>query len=204
MAHETIHQTTHISHNSVPPKPMPVLPVETWLQILENTQNVEWLWKSVRLVSKQYKAFVERVVVSHFLPQASVSLSLPRRDPTSGALLYRGQIPGAELSMHYAELSGEKSRVLFRTSSNIENRGLNGEDYLSKRRLDEASSWLWFGSNRGKGTSITISKDVEWDERQKRWVWEVEWRKLIGAYARAKNTRTLPIRTGQAGKAAKR
>jgi hypothetical protein len=201
MNHDMLHQPTRIPFYKEPHSTVPALPVETWLQILENTQNIELLWNSVRLVSTQHKACVERVVLSHFLPQASVSLSLPCRDPTTGALLYRGQIPGAELSVHYARTSQDKTHVIFRANktaySHISIESLNTMDRLSKRRLEGATSWLWFGSNRAKGVTINIDKIFYWDESEKSWIWEADWGKLVSAYVTAKNSKRRPTRSGK-------
>jgi hypothetical protein len=204
MEHENTRQAAKAPHNSAKRTVLPVLPVETWLQILEYTQDVESLWNSVRLVSTKHKALVERVILSHFLPQASVSLSLPRHHPTTGALVYRGQIPGAELNMYYAKTTGEKTHVVFRTSDvgyqgvNIES--LNGVDYLSQRRLQDATSWFWFGTNRAKGVAIDIPKNMNWDETKKTWVWTAEWRRVVAAYVQAKSSKRLPIRPGMAAR----
>jgi hypothetical protein len=190
MEPDNTHPAVDVPHSSVKQYIMPALPAETWLQILENTQDIESLWSSVRLVSKKHQAFVERVILSHFLPQASVSFSLPRRHPRTGALVYRGQIPGAELSMHYAYTNDEKTHVVLRTSNvghgGVSIEGLNGVDYLSQRRLQDASSWLWFGTNRARGVAINVRKELHWDENEKTWIWIAEWRSLVGAYVQAK------------------
>ena len=208
MSPEMLPRPTHVPRNDANHFSVPTLPVEIWLQILENTQNAELLWNSVRLVSTKHKAYVERVVLSRFIPQASISLSLPRRDPTTGALLYRGQIPGAELSVHYTETGEDKTHVAFRTNKvghdGISIESLNGVDFLSQRRLEDATSWLWFGCNRAKGVNVTMDKSLYWDESEKTWVWNLDWRKLLNAYVKAKNSKKRPIKSGKTVKKMRR
>ena len=75
------------------------LPTEIWLQILEQTSGLdaEHVWTTVRCVSLQFKRLVEQAFVSAYLQQFSISLSLPRRHPVSGALIWPGAIPNAQI-----------------------------------------------------------------------------------------------------------
>jgi hypothetical protein len=183
---------------------VPTLPIELWLQILEYTTilEAEHLWMSVRQTSRQFRDCVERLFESSYLPQFAISLSLPRRD-TSGVRpkCWPGAIPGAQMIMAF---DGTTSDGCFATFvSLLELR--HGEDRVSveelrssgvlpKARLLEAAAWVHPSKNYMAGRSLQIPSTIEWDEASKRWIWLVEWRKLISRFYVAK----IEARTAQA------
>lgn len=169
---------------------LPHLPNELWLQILEQVDDIYFLWDTVRLVSKDYKAFVDRVFAVSFLPIISISLSLPRRDPKTGHLRYAQALPQNEIIFQCHKSTTDSPYILLETpatlSSGDTTEQLNESGALSKQRLDEAQGWMWFGRQRGKGVNIASSKSVEWDEESKTWTWTVRWENLVHRYCGAK------------------
>ncbi|KAK3208108.1 hypothetical protein GRF29_96g1430618 [Pseudopithomyces chartarum] len=169
---------------------LPHLPNELWLQILEQVDDIYFLWGTVRLVSKDYKAFVDRVFVASFLPDISISLSLPRRDPKTGHLRYAQALPQSEMIFQCRRSIINSSDIFIETSATLPSgetmQQLNESGALSKQRLDEAQGWMWFGRQRGKGVNIASSKSVQWDEGSKAWTWTVRWEDLVNRYCGAK------------------
>ncbi|CAI6334949.1 unnamed protein product [Periconia digitata] len=171
-------------------RPPSILPTELWLQILETNPtktHLADLWRNVRPVSQSYKAYVERIFTTVYLPTLSLSLALPRRDPITGALRYSDAVPDAELILRGVQIDGEflTLATLPTTRSGISLENLNKRGGLSKERLDGATSvWLWFGGiqNRGKGGRVKMPLDVEWDEQRKVWQTKVSWKRLMGSY----------------------
>lgn len=169
---------------------LPHLPSELWLQILEHLDDIEYLWCTVRLVSRDYKAFVDRIFAVNFLPIISISLSLPRRDPKTGQLRYAQAIPQSEVvfqchqpSVGAHQISLEIPATL---ATGVTTAELTESGGLVKQRLDEAQAWMWFGRQRGKGTNVVAPKDINWNEQKKTWVWTVKWKTLVHMYFSAK------------------
>ncbi|KAK7183391.1 uncharacterized protein CC84DRAFT_1206930 [Paraphaeosphaeria sporulosa] len=177
----------------------PRLPTELWLQIFEQVDDVEFLWCTLRFVSRDYKAFVDRVFVTNYLPTISFSLSLPRLDPNSGRARYMRPVPGAEVTLHCENPDAESRRVVLSTPKALPSgdtiEQLTASGALTKERLDEAAAWMWFGKQRTRGVNVvTINKDIRWNEEEKVWVWSVEWKAFVNKYFGAKRAsrRTLP------------
>jgi hypothetical protein len=173
--------------------PTPALPAELWLQVLElhASDNLAHLWISVRPVSRTFKAYVERVFTHTHLPTLSLSLTLPRHDPITGALKYKAAIPGTELVFTCPSIEGE--RIMLSTYTKLHDNLL--DDYkrngtLPKERLDNATSvFLCFGQNRAKGGQVVVPIDARWDEETKLWKMDVEWKKLCSSYFEMKRRR---------------
>ncbi|KAF2240761.1 hypothetical protein BU26DRAFT_525672 [Trematosphaeria pertusa] len=182
----------HIDGN-MHPSPIINLPSELFLQILENISDIGYLWATVRLVSKSFKIHTERVFQSSHLPTLSISLSLPRYDPATGTLRYRGYVPQTEVTLRYASLDQGNRRVVMATSTMAPNgesmADLKAAGVLSVQRLEEATIWVWFGRNRGKGVGMENLGNIRWDDEQKIWFWGVEWKKLVKAYFEAKGSK---------------
>ncbi|KAF2445516.1 hypothetical protein P171DRAFT_443170 [Karstenula rhodostoma CBS 690.94] len=180
----------------------PRLPTELWLQIFEQVDDIEFLWCTLRLVSRDYKAFVDRVFITNYLPTISFSLSLPRLDPNTGRARYMRPVPGAEVTLHCENPDADSSRVVLATpkalptGDTIENLTVSGA--LTKERLDEAAAWMWFGKQRIRGTNVaTINKDIRWNDEEKVWVWSVDWVAFVNRYFGAKRaSRRTPAVTG--------
>jgi hypothetical protein len=169
----------------------PLLPTELWLQIFEQVDDVEFLWCTLRLVSRDYKAFVDRVFVTNYLPTISFSLSLPRLDPSTGRARYMYPVPGAEVTLHCENPDAESSRVVLATPKALPNGDtielLTSSGALTKQRLDEAEAWMWFGKQRTRGANVaTLNKDLRWNEDDKVWVWSVDWEAFVNKYFGAK------------------
>jgi hypothetical protein len=173
---------------------LPTLPVEIWLQILENTDlNEEHLWVSVRHTSYQFRDFVERLFVGTYLPRFAISLALPRRDPDNGTLNWPGAILNSQLVMTPARVAPDGCYVTFVSPLELRNRSdvqnvheLKENGWLPKERLMKATTWVYMNQNFMSGRPLQLIKDIEWDEQEKRWVWQVEWRQLVGRFYRAK------------------
>ena len=60
---------------------------------------------------------------------------------------------------------------------------------LSQQRLEEAVMWVSIGCSRAQATPMDISKSVEWDEIEKIWVWDVEWKELVNQYFEIKTAK---------------
>lgn len=186
------------SRSNSNPATAPRLPTELWLQIFEEVDNVEFLWCTLRLVSRDYKAFVDRVFVTNYLPTISVSLSLPRLNPETGRARYMRPVPGAEVAFHCENPNAESPRVVLSTAKALPNgdtiEKLTASGALTKERLDEAEAWMWFGKQRTRGVNVaTIDKDIRWHENEKVWAWSVDWEAFVNKYFGAKRAsrRTL-------------
>lgn len=176
-----------------PPLPHPsfALPTELWLQILEvdalSPTHLVHLWRSVRPVCRAHKSHVERIFATIYLPTLSLSLSLPRRNPITGAMLHAYAVPDAEVTLQGARVEGDM--LIMATLPTVRDgatmQQLRERDQLSKQRLDTATSvWMWFGGAkaRGKGSKVKMPLDVQWDEGDRVWQIKVQWMKLVTSY----------------------
>lgn len=193
------HKTIQAESRPVTP---PLLPNELWLQIFEQVDDVEFLWCTLRLVSREYKALVDRVFVSNHLPTISISLSLPRLDPVTGRARYAHTIPGAEITMQCQNTDATSPRLSLQSTEKVSS-GATIDQFtesgaLTKQRLDEAQAWMWFGKQRPKGANVTtIDRDVLWNDDDKVWIWTVEWEPLVNSYFAAKRaSRQVHTQTG--------
>jgi hypothetical protein len=143
-----------------------ILPAELWLHILEQVSVHEagHLWTAVRNVSRQFKDLVERLFRPTYLPTFAITLTLPRRDPTSGALLWPGApIPRAQLSMLFDSLSADERYAQFR-SPNVLREGTNERSVeelkdtsvLPLERLEAATAWVHFTRNQLTGMAMHV------------------------------------------------
>ncbi|KAF1945643.1 hypothetical protein EJ02DRAFT_419321 [Clathrospora elynae] len=179
----------------------PTLPTELWLQILEraDVHDAVHLWTTVRHVSRNFRDYVERLFTSIYLPNATISLALPRRDPTTGALKWPGTpIPGAQIIFLFDTFAPDQHHVLFRSpevlGAGSEARSveeLRHTNVLPKERLQEALPWVNNGKNPLTGLSMSVSGKLDWDNESKTWTWEIDWRKLMTHFSQAKNEARL-------------
>lgn len=182
--------------------PLPVLPTEIWLQIFENIRDPEYLWTIVRHVSIQNKALVERVFATDHVPFLSISLSLPRRDPTTGALRWPGTpIPKAQITMTFNRFNAKQRRIVLASPTTLTDGAntktveeLRNTSALSKERLEAAPAWVNLNKNPLAGLSMHLPICVEWDEAAKVWLWELEWRPLVTRFFVMKNEKRTPRR----------
>lgn len=184
----------------------PRLPTELWLQIFEQVDDVEFLWCTLRLVSRVYKAFVDKVFITDYLPTISFSLSLPRLDPNSGRARYMRPVPGAEVTLHCENPKLDSSRVILLTPRALPSghtvEQLTASGALTKERLDEATAWMWFGKQRTRGANVpSFKKDIRWNEEEKVWMWSVDWGVFVNRYFCAKRAsrRTLATTSRRRG-----
>jgi hypothetical protein len=174
----------------------PALPTEIWLQILEqaDTHEAIYLWTTVRFVCLNFKDYVERVFASTYLPQSTISLALPRRDPTTGAPKWPGPpIPRARIIFTFDKITSNQQRVLLRSPVIL---GLQAEETsveelrrtgaLPKERLQTAPPWVNIGRNSSAGLSMDVSGQFDWDNERMTWTWELDWRKLVTQFYLAK------------------
>lgn len=172
------------------------LPTELWLQILENVSihEAEHLWMSVRRVSRQFRDYVERLFVSYYLPQFAISLSLPLRNTSSGTQrCWPGTIPKAQIVMSYDHTTPDRRFATFVSPLELEDGNdktsvevLRASGVLTKARLLEAPAWVYTSKNYMAGRPLQLPIDIEWEEARKRWIWPVEWMKLISRFYQAK------------------
>lgn len=176
----------------------PRLPTELWLHVLESLADPEFLWTTIRLVSRAHKSYVDRIFVSTYLPTLTISLALPRYDPTTGKLRYRGAVPATEVTFQYAGLDAATARMLLATPTTVRNgesmEQITARGVIEKQRLDEAAMWMWFGRNRGKGALLDVRKDMCWDDTRKLWYWNAEWERLVTKYFSTKAVRRRKVR----------
>lgn len=185
----TIHQIAIKSSQDTP-----VLPTEIWLQILE-LDDTKHLWVSVRNVSRGYKDRVERLFTSKYLRRLKVALSLPRRDPATSKLKWRGDpIPGSQLVMTYKGLSKDEKRLRLESSIVVKDRNsektleeLRDVGTLPKERLEEAPTNVNLSNHPMASLTIKLPVHVDWDEVRKLWIWDVEWRSLLSRFFDAKD-----------------
>jgi hypothetical protein len=187
MAMEATEQLTTVQNTES------TLPIELWLQILEYTtiSKAEHLWMSVRQTSRQFRDCVERLFESSYLSQFAISLSLPLRD-TSGMRpkCWPGAIPGAQMIMTFDGTTPEGYFAIFLSPLELIKHGedrvsvedLRSSGVLPETRLLEATAWVYPSKNYMAGRPLQISSNIEWDEASKRWIWLVEWRKLVSRF----------------------
>ncbi|KAF2711601.1 hypothetical protein K504DRAFT_465343 [Pleomassaria siparia CBS 279.74] len=186
------------------PRTLPQLPTELWLQILEQTQDPQYLWTVLRSFSPNFNAYVERIFLHTYLPAMSVQPAMPRRDPDTGALRYAHFAPITIFT--YSSLSPDKLRVILATAKEAKMgetthsmESLNELGALSKKRLDDAVLWVSIGCKRAQAVSMytaTTSGTIAWDDEEKVWTWEVDWRELVSKYYDAKKQRSSNRRRG--------
>ena len=164
----------------------PALPTELWLQILEQADTYD-LWANVRLTSRAFKDYVERIFISTHLPGLSNSFALPRRDPVTGALKWRGEaIPRAQIIFSFDKVAADARYVVLKSPESL-GRGeekksvdeLRRTAVLPKERLQEAPQWVKIDRNPMTGFSMAAVGRFDWDEERKIWTWEVSWMKLL-------------------------
>ncbi|KAJ4992224.1 hypothetical protein SVAN01_02243 [Stagonosporopsis vannaccii] len=173
---------------------IPLLPTEIWLLIFEY-DDLKHLWSYVRNVSRAFRDCVERLFTSKYLQRLKVALSLPRRDPATTKLKWRGDpIPGSQLVMSYTGLSEDKKRLRLQSPTVVKDRNsektleeLRDAGTLPKERLEEAPTNVNMSTHPMASLTIKLPVHVDWDEEQKIWVWEVEWRDLLGRFFDAKD-----------------
>jgi hypothetical protein len=170
------------------------LPTEIWLQVLEH-DDPKHLWLSVRNVSREYQEIVERLFRSQHLRRIKIAFSLPRRDAASSRLKWPGDaIPGSQLVMGYAGLSADGSRLRVESQAVVKDRNgeksveeLRATGILPRQRLEEAAINVNMSTNPMASLPVKLEVAVEWDEVQKRWAWDVEWRVLLSRFFDAKD-----------------
>jgi hypothetical protein len=182
----------------------PAIPIELWLQILEYTTilEAEHLWMSVRQTSRQFKDCVERLFESNYLCHFVISLSLPRRVMSGERIkCWPGAIPRAQMIMAFDSTTSDGRFATFLSPLELEHyqdrvsvEELRSSGVLTKARLLEAPIWVHPSNNYMAGRPLQILLNTEWDEGSKRWVWLVEWRKLVSRFYVAK----VEVRAAQA------
>lgn len=185
-----INSTTNSNQNAIETsKHTPILPNEIWLQILEN-DDPKHLWLSVRNVARTYRDCVERLFTSKYLHRLKIALSLSRRHPATSKLKWRGDpIPGSQLVMVYNRLSEDGKRLRLESSTLVKDghsertlEELKDAGTLPKERLEEAPTNVTMSTHPMAGLTIKLSVHVDWDEAQKVWAWEIEWRSLLSRF----------------------
>ncbi|CAO2654156.1 Nn.00g108890.m01.CDS01 [Neocucurbitaria sp. VM-36] len=181
------------------------LPTELWLQILENSTiyDANHLWTTVRHVSRPFLDYVERLFMSTYLPKFAISLALPRRDPTTGALRWPGDpIPGAQIVMSFDHVTPDQRYVVFKSPVALKD-GLEMKtveefretSVLPKERLQDAPAWVYLNKNPLTGLSMDVPADIQWDGTSKVWFWRVDWRRLVSIFYKAKQDQKMGIKS---------
>jgi hypothetical protein len=177
-------------------KNTPALPAEIWLQILEHDDH-QHLWLSVRNASRALRDCVERLFTSKYLTDLSIALSLPRRDPATGKMKWPGDpIPTSQLKLTSSQLSKDGRYVRLESSTVIKDRHtqksveeLRENGTLPKERLEEAPAYVNMSTYSFAGITLHMPVWVDWDEEQRIWTWDVEWRRVLTGYYNAKEIR---------------
>jgi hypothetical protein len=146
----------------------------------------------VRLVSLTFKDYIERLFATTYLPVSTISLALPRRDPVTGALKWPGAlIPRARIVFTFDSLTLEKKRYVrfmspetLGSTENVDE--LRRAGTLTEERLRAAPPWVHVGRDVKAGLRVDVPPRFGWDDGRKIWVWEVDWRKLVTGFYRAK------------------
>ncbi|KAF2640247.1 hypothetical protein P280DRAFT_480718 [Massarina eburnea CBS 473.64] len=181
---------------------LPILPAEIWLQILEHcaTDSLSHLWTTIRPLSHNHKAHVERIFKHTYIPTLALSLSLPRHDPKTNALKYPFAIPYAELNFAFDSFVVGTTDVVFASPREIATgdtmAALKEKGSLTKERLDDAmerGAWVCFGRSRAKGAAVMMPSCVCWDGQEKGWKITVDWMVLVSSLFEAKRTKAQRV-----------
>lgn len=184
-----------ISIRAQPCSYLRILPTELWLQILEETSvnEAEHLWISVRHTCRQFRDYVERLFLTTYLHGFAISLALPRRDAETGAALWPGTILKAQLIMALSTADPENRLATFVSPSELKHgdqvqsvKELKDRNILPEARLVEAKAWVFVDKNYVSGRPLQLTREFEWDEQDKRWVWQLDWMDLISRFYRSK------------------
>jgi hypothetical protein len=183
--------------NDAMQQPLPDLPTELWLDILEHTvtpNNADFLWRTVRRVSRHFKAHVELIFKTKYLPFLTISLVLPLRRAAKWALIWRG--PGRQVKMAYRELKPDGQTVVIASPTILRDNStrksakeLRCSSVLMKERLQTARPWVNLSRAPLLGCAVDVPVCVDWDEGQKVWVWELRWMELVSKLCKAKQKR---------------
>jgi hypothetical protein len=186
---------------------MQSIPTELWLEILEHTctsvREVENLWVYVRPVSRQFRDYVESIFLKTYVPQFTILLPLPCRDPHSGATRWPDVIHHAQMAMSLESLTGDKSSAIFVSPIEIKTREgvmvnveeLKRTNLVPQARLLQAQPWVHTGKMITGGHSLNAPNGIEWNEQRKRWIWQLDWRKVVTQFYRAKIESRAKART---------
>jgi hypothetical protein len=180
---------------------LPSLPTELWLDILEYTvtpNSANFLWVTVRRVSRRFKAHVERILETKYLPNLTISLGLFLRDTTTGALIWqRDIIPGRYVKMEYIQVKPDGQTVVIASPAILRDDSmtksveeLRSSSILTKERLQAVPPWVSLSRAPMLGCVVDVPVCVDWDEEQKVWVWELRWRELVSKLCKAKQKRS--------------
>jgi hypothetical protein len=174
------------------------IPTEIWFEVLEHTcvdiNDAEELWLSVRPVSRQFRDIVESHFLKICLPQFSISLPLPCRDPDTGATKWRTVFYQSQMNMSLGGMTSDKRRATFVSPTEIKSsegtmmglEQLKDKTLLPKTRLLESLPWVYTGKIMSAGRPLEAPKDIEWDDQQKRWIWQLDWRKMVTQFYKAR------------------
>jgi hypothetical protein len=174
------------------------IPTEIWLEILDQTctdpNEAEHLWVSVRLVCRQFRDMVECLFREIYLPQFSISFPLPCRDTNSGATKWRTAFYRAQMILSMDSMTPDKRSVIFvsptelmiSTGTTMSMGELKEKNMLPKTRLLEALPWVYTGKMIFGGRPLEAPKDMEWDDQRKRWIWQLDWRKMVTQFYKAR------------------
>jgi hypothetical protein len=185
---------------------LPTLPTELWLQVLEQVDSHDFphLWCSVRLVSWRFKGYVERHFMSDHLPDLTISLALPGRDPRTDTLKWPGDpIPRAGIYFTFGSITANRQYAILRSPESLGSTGemvsvdeLRRAGTLPVERLQEAPPWVWFGKSHLTGVEVAVRGRFLWDDDRKMWTWEIDWRKLVTHFHQAKmrKRQSIPAR----------
>jgi hypothetical protein len=163
---------------------LPQLPTELWLQIVENISDPSYIWTTLRRSSPDFESYVDKVFLSTYLPKVSASASLPRRDPSTNALRHQHDAP--EITFQFSDITSNTSYLTLATSTVAKTgasiKHLKTTGVLSQQRLEEAVMWVSIGCSRAQATPMDIVKNIEWNEIEGIWVWNVEWTEFVDRY----------------------
>jgi hypothetical protein len=201
-------RSTHMGQRVGDIRPtLPVLPMELWLQILEQADHCDacHLWSSVRLISLHFKDYVERHFISAYLPDVTIFLALPRRDPATDTLKWPGDpIPRSRIIFSFDSITADQQCAILISSEALGPPGemksvdeLRRTGSLPEERLQQAPPWVNIGKNHLTGISVGVKGTFFWDNDRKIWAWRVNWRKLVTHFYQAKTLKRGSTSTGK-------
>lgn len=132
-------------------------------------------------------------------PGISLYLSPPRRDPTTGTIVWPGPpISGTRVVFWFDQITPDQDYILLRSLTVLSDRSgfqsvekLKDTSVLPEERLQAASPWVSFGKTYLTGLSMKVPARLDWDRERKTWTWVVAWKTLASQYYQAKQNKIL-------------
>jgi hypothetical protein len=97
-------------------------------------------------------------------------------------------------NMNLGGMTPDKRRATFVSPTEIKSsegtmmslEELKEKDLLPKARLLESFPWVYTGKIMSAGRPLEAPRDIEWDEESERWIWQLDWRKMVTQFYKAR------------------